>query len=289
VKEFYLSILLDRSSGRNVIMYSTEGGMNIEDVAHDTPEKIFREWVHPGGALQAFQARKIAFNLGLSGEALTERGHTWVVRAAPLRDLQLAFVYVWARPALLGATALAFLVNLLAYPFFLGLLPYMARDVYGVGQGGLGYLAAAFAAGGLIGSLVISAKRPPPRAGRTMLLATFAWFGVVLALANVTSFAIGLCLMVAAGVAHNFCLMPLAAVMLNGSEAHMRGRVMGMRMLAVLGLPIGLLITGPLISGIGFAATTALYAILGLALTLAIAVAWRAALWQPAAHANARA
>ncbi len=70
VKEFYLSILLDRASGRNVIMYSTEGGMNIEDVAHDTPEKIFREWVHPGGALQGFQARKIAFNLGLSGEAL---------------------------------------------------------------------------------------------------------------------------------------------------------------------------------------------------------------------------
>jgi succinyl-CoA synthetase beta subunit len=69
VKEFYLSILMDRSKAMNVIMYSTEGGMNIEDVAHDTPEKIFREWVHPAGKLQAFQARKIAFNLGLSGEA----------------------------------------------------------------------------------------------------------------------------------------------------------------------------------------------------------------------------
>ena len=69
VKEFYLSILLDRSKGKNVIMYSTEGGMNIEDVAHDTPEKIYREWVHPGGGLQGFQARKIAFNLGLSGES----------------------------------------------------------------------------------------------------------------------------------------------------------------------------------------------------------------------------
>jgi succinyl-CoA synthetase beta subunit len=68
-KEFYLSILLDRAKGQNVIMYSTEGGMNIEDVAHDTPEKIFREWVHPGGGLLPFQARKIAFNLGLSGEA----------------------------------------------------------------------------------------------------------------------------------------------------------------------------------------------------------------------------
>ncbi len=69
VKEFYLSILMDRAKGQNVIMYSTEGGMNIEDVAHDTPEKIFKEWVHPSGGLQGFQARKIAFNLGLSGEA----------------------------------------------------------------------------------------------------------------------------------------------------------------------------------------------------------------------------
>jgi succinyl-CoA synthetase beta subunit len=69
VKEFYLSILLDRSKGQNVIMYSTEGGMDIEEVAHKTPEKIFKEWVNPMGGLQPFQARKIAFNLGLSGEA----------------------------------------------------------------------------------------------------------------------------------------------------------------------------------------------------------------------------
>ncbi|MEO6838456.1 MAG: ADP-forming succinate--CoA ligase subunit beta, partial [Ginsengibacter sp.] len=69
VKEFYLSILMDRSKGKNVIMYSTEGGMNIEDVAHETPDKIFKEWVHPGGGLLPFQARKIAFNLGLSGNS----------------------------------------------------------------------------------------------------------------------------------------------------------------------------------------------------------------------------
>ena len=69
VKEFYLSVLLDRAKGQNVVMYSTEGGVDIEDVAHKTPEKIFKEWVYPGGGLQPFQARKIAFNLGLSGEA----------------------------------------------------------------------------------------------------------------------------------------------------------------------------------------------------------------------------
>lgn len=68
-KEFYLSILMDRAKKQNVIMYSTEGGMDIEEVAHNTPEKIFKEWVQPNMPLQGFQARKIAFNLGLSGEA----------------------------------------------------------------------------------------------------------------------------------------------------------------------------------------------------------------------------
>src|ERR1043165_8448799 len=68
-KEFYLSILMDRAKKQNVIMYSTEGGMDIEEVAHSTPEKIYKEWVYPGMPLQAFQARKIAFNFGLSGDA----------------------------------------------------------------------------------------------------------------------------------------------------------------------------------------------------------------------------
>ncbi len=68
-EEFYLSILMDRAKKQNVIMYSTEGGMDIEEVAHNTPEKIFKEWVEPNMPLQPFQARKIAFNLGLSGTA----------------------------------------------------------------------------------------------------------------------------------------------------------------------------------------------------------------------------
>ena len=69
IKEFYLSILLDRGKKQNVIMYSTEGGMDIEEVAHKTPDKIYKEWVDPSGNLLPFQARKIAFKLGLTGEA----------------------------------------------------------------------------------------------------------------------------------------------------------------------------------------------------------------------------
>lgn len=71
-KEFYISVLLDRSRGRNIIMYSTEGGMDIEEVAEHTPHLIFKEEIDPKVGLQGFQTRKIAFNLGLSGDAFKD-------------------------------------------------------------------------------------------------------------------------------------------------------------------------------------------------------------------------
>ena len=69
-EEYYMSVLLDRDTGQNVIIYTTEGGMDIEQVAHDTPELIHKEFIDPSLGLQGFQARKIAFNLGLTGVAL---------------------------------------------------------------------------------------------------------------------------------------------------------------------------------------------------------------------------
>lgn len=71
-KEFYMSVLLNRESGRNIIMYSTEGGMDIEEVAEKTPHLIFKEEIDPKVGLQGFQARKIAFNLGVSGDAFKQ-------------------------------------------------------------------------------------------------------------------------------------------------------------------------------------------------------------------------
>jgi succinyl-CoA synthetase beta subunit len=71
-KEYYMSILLDRATSKPVIMASTEGGMNIEEVAHNTPEKIVKEWIDPTIGLQSYQARKIAFALGWEGNAFKE-------------------------------------------------------------------------------------------------------------------------------------------------------------------------------------------------------------------------
>lgn len=69
IEEFYMSVLLNRNTGRNMIMYSPQGGMDIEAVAEETPELIFKEEIDPATGMLGFQARKVAFNLGLSGDA----------------------------------------------------------------------------------------------------------------------------------------------------------------------------------------------------------------------------
>ncbi|NBO88482.1 MAG: arabinose ABC transporter permease, partial [Betaproteobacteria bacterium] len=74
--------------------------------------------------------------------------------SSPWQDLRSAAVYVWHRPALMGGMSMAFLANLVAFPLFIGLLPYVAKNIYGVGQGGLGWLGASFASGALLGCLL---------------------------------------------------------------------------------------------------------------------------------------
>jgi predicted MFS family arabinose efflux permease len=204
-----------------------------------------------------------------------------------LSRLGEALRYVWRKPDLLGAFSLAFLVNLLAFPFFLGLLPFVARDVYQVGQAGLGYLAAAFSCGALAGSLAVGANRVPLAPARVMLCMAAAWFVTILLFGQTRSMGTGLALLFASGLVQSFCMTPLAAVMLRASSDAMRGPVMGIRMLAIWGIPLGLLGAGPVIERFGYAACTALYAGLGLAATIVMGYRWRRALWERSANANA--
>jgi hypothetical protein len=225
----------------------------------------------------------VAFLLSLG----VARGLAHAAAAHPLADLKQGFSYVWHKPDLLGAFSMAFLVNLLAYPFVLGLLPYVARDVYAAGQSGLGYLAASFWAGALAGSLLVGSSRFALRPARAMLWNGALWFAAILLFGQTTTLGLGLALLFVTGFVQSFCLTPLAAVMLRSSDEAMRGRVMGVRMLAIWGLPLGLLAAGPIIAYAGYAATTLLYSGLGLALTLAIGYRWRQALWHRSSAANA--
>jgi MFS family permease len=222
---------------------------------------------------------------GLSA-GIAGRPATHVAPRHPMAELKDGFRYAWNKPDLIATFAMAFLVNLLAYPFILGLLPYAAMEVYKVGQAGLGYLAAAFWLGALAGSLVVGAGRLPFGAARTMLWSAGVWFAATLLFGVTTSLPLGIALLFVAGFMQSFCLTPLAAIMLRTSDESMRGRVMGVRMLAIWGLPLGLVAAGPLIEWVGYAPTVVLYCGLGLAATLATGYRWRAALWHRSAVAN---
>lgn len=204
--------------------------------------------------------------------------------STPWQDLCSAAAYVWRRPALMGGMSMAFLANLVAFPLFIGLLPYVAKNLYGVGQGGLGWLGASFASGALLGSLVLSSNRVKLGAARLMLIAGLCWLVANALQAQTTTLLSGMGLLAAAGFAQSLCMTPLAAVMLRATEPAYRGRVMGMRMLAIWGLPMGLMMSGPLIERVGFQATMTGYALVGIALTLCIGLRWRQALWHEDRH-----
>jgi MFS family permease len=206
--------------------------------------------------------------------------------SSPLQDLKSAFSYVWQKPVLMGAMLLAFGVNLFAFPFSLGLLPYVAKNIFLTDQTGLGLLGASFALGGLLASMILSAHRLKLRAAKTMLIAACVWFFLDLIFAWCTSLQVGMLILVLAGFAQSLCMTLLAAVMLRETEPAFRGRVMGMRMLAIWGLPLGLFLSGPLIESMGYAATAVLYSLLGLALGVFMALYWRRVLWDSHSTAN---
>lgn len=210
---------------------------------------------------------------------------TLVKRRSPLRELKEGLLHVWSEPRLAAAIWLAVLVNLTAFPFSHGLLPYVAKDVYGVGETGLGYLVASFAFGALIGAVGLSAARPF-RPGPVMLVCAVIWYLFMLAFAQMSSPWAGGALLMLAGLAQSISLISLAALLLQSSQDSFRGRVMGVRILATNSLPLGLLISGALIGQIGFRVTVTLSILVGLALTGFIWLRWRKELWddEGAAH-----
>jgi predicted MFS family arabinose efflux permease len=205
-----------------------------------------------------------------------------------LGGLRQGFAYVWSTPDMRAVMVLAFLVNFAAYPLVGSLLAYVAKDVYGLDQTGLGWLIACFAGGALAGSIVISTHGAHIRPARTMLVSAIGWFALNLAFSWIKSPFWGEILLFVAGFIQSFCMIPMAVLLLRVADPAFRGRVMGVRMLAVYGMAIGLLGSGPLVEHAGFALTGTLYSLIGIVFTLMIALGWRAHLWHPAAAANVR-
>ena len=198
----------------------------------------------------------------------------------PLRDLGEGFRYVWNTPAAVAAMALAVLVNLTAFPLSQGLLPYVAREIYRVDQQGLGFLIASFATGSLIGSLVLTVGGRSWGMARLMVTSIVIWYGLLLVFPLLPSPHTGMVVLLIAGFAQSLAMVPMSVILLRTAEDRLRGRVMGVRMLAVYSLPIGLLAAGVLIQYLGFGTTVAIYCSVGVSCVLLVALRWRDHLWE---------
>ena len=203
-------------------------------------------------------------------------------------DLREAAAYVRDKPQLLAAIYIAVLVNLTAFPLVNGLLPYVAKEVYGTDQTGLGYMVAGFALGALIGSIALSRYSSSVRAGRMIIVFCLAWYSMTLLFGHMETRSGGILVLVLAGFAQSLGMVSMSAMLLRNSADRLRGRIMGLRMLAIYGVPVGLLVSGPLIGRFGYPATATAYSVIGLSVTLLIAVRWREHLWNLDAPANLR-
>jgi hypothetical protein len=197
------------------------------------------------------------------------------MRPSPWSDLMEGLALVWSTPTLLAGILVAVLVNLLAFPLSNQLAPYVAREVYGAGETGLGTMLASFATGALVGSVAVGVRRGSASA-RTMLAWCLVWFVCLLIYAQTRTVWAGAGMLALAGFCQSMCLVTLAVVLLGIAGGRFRGRIMGVRMLAIYSLPVGSLGGGALIGAIGFRVTATLYALTGIALTLAIAWRWGA-------------
>lgn len=245
------------------------------------------------GMSKAYLAITIVYLCGLALNLIFVPGtrpHRTAGTARPtfLREVGEGMGYVWRSPVLLAAMWLAFLVNLTAYPTTLGLLPYVAREIYHIDQTGLGTLIASFSSGALSGSLVIGLVARRLRPARIMLIAAVGWYLMVALFVHMPDPTTGRIVLVLAGFCQSFSMVPLAVMLMRVSEERYRGRVMGVRMLAIYGLPVGLMAYGVIMERIGFVATASAYCAVGLVLTLAIGLYWRRAVWPLDAAGNSR-
>jgi MFS family permease len=206
---------------------------------------------------------------------------------SPLRDLKEGIAHVWGVPRMRAVLWIAFITNMTAYPMTNGLLPYIAREIYATHQAELGYLSASFAVGSLIGSTTLSLAGGV-RVARLLIGTSLSWYTMLLVFAQIRTVPAAMACLMLAGIAQSMTMISITVILMRSSNAHFRGRVMGVRMMVIYGLPLGLLAAGSLIDVIGFAATASLYAASGLALMILIALHWRDDLWPLHAPANAR-
>jgi MFS family permease len=183
-------------------------------------------------------------------------------------------VHIWNTPSLLAVVWLALLFNFTAFPLTNGLLPYVAREVYRIDQAGLGYLVASLSFGALLGAMIMTWLGSSVRLPRLMFISATVWHALLLVFIQMQALPGGIVMLFLAGITQSLTMVCHTVILLRTASQRFRGRVLGVRMLAIYSLPLGLLIAGMLVERIGFRWTASLFACTGLFFNIVIGLKW---------------
>jgi predicted MFS family arabinose efflux permease len=167
-------------------------------------------------------------------------------------------------------------------------MPVMAKEIYHTNQAGLGMLVAAGGLGALLSAVLMSRIGHSVRPARTMIVFSAAWYLSLMLFVHTTSLEMGIPFLMLAGLSQGLSQIAMATMLLRNSDEQFRGRLMGIRMLAIYGNMPGLLLAGWLIPHIGYPMTATLFGTVALMLVVTLVMYWRSQLWRRDAPANAR-
>ena len=190
-------------------------------------------------------------------------------------NLKQGLIYVWRTPALLAAMWLAFLVNLTVFPVSHGILPYVAKSIYKVDESGLSHLVASYAFGALLGSITMVLIKLKKNPARFMVINIFLMHLLIIFFAYIETKLSGQILLFFSGYIQSLAMISLVVTLLAIASEKFRGLVMGVRMMAVYGLPLGLMFSGYLIEYLGYGRSVMLYGLIGAILSALVTIRWR--------------
>ncbi len=188
--------------------------------------------------------------------------------------------YVRRKPVILALLLLAGVANLTGFPFGYAILPVYAKDVVNAGPTGLGFMLSGVGIGALVGSLLVAAISSTRRLGMVSVVGLVAWHVLTLAVVFSPSVYIAFAFMIVVGIAQSLSLVTIAAVLLSTTEQAYRGRIMGLRSLAVYPLPLGSMVTGAMVGWVGIYNATVFNLVVGAAL-VGLTVLLIPGVWRP--------
>ena len=226
----------------------------------------------------------LLFTLGVSrahprADKAVDNNNQMIPERGLFSELKDGLSYIWNSPGVLAIICLAFLANLTAFPITHGLMPFIAKDILSLAENGLGQLLAAFSFGAVSGALLLAATPSQKHSSRLMLINLVMWYLILAVFSFVTIKLDALVVLFFVGVAHSLAMTSMSVALLAFTNEMVRGRVMGVRVLAIYGVPLGLLASGFLIEYFGYNIFMAIYIIFGIALTIIIGIKWRRELW----------